>query len=128
MMAATLVTTFQRKGELLALIVLPTVSEKWESAANLVSLQRKTHQFLFLFPFVFIGFSNQLLGAKILFAKISSPLSLLNSVVKEPKVPIARPISVKQKKLVGNRSYTMYLLSSLMLQLCLHDNPYSYES
>lgn len=108
------------EDELLSMSVSPAISETRESAAELVALQRKTF-LIHLYPFVSsYPLFNWILCAEILFTTPSplSPLSPQSQVAEESKVPLARPVSIKRKKLAGNSSH-LYICFPLC---CAHDN------
>lgn len=79
------------------MIVSPKVSEARESIADLISLQSKKFKLCLFLIFSHLP-SNWFFNAKILFAETPSPLSLMSEVAKEPKVSLARAVSVKWKK------------------------------
>lgn len=95
---------FLKEGKLLTMIVSLEVSEKREHVVELVALETTISLFLSLIPFVFICSLIWPYDAEIFFATPLplSPLSPLSQVVEELKLPLARPMSLKLKKLASN--------------------------
>lgn len=91
---------FPEERDLLTMTASSEVETR-EFAVELPVLESKLLMFLSLFPFAFICSLIWLHDAKILpFASV--PLS---QVAEKQELPLARPVSIKWKKLVANLSY-----------------------